>query len=264
MGAVKDYYTSTYYAFSGLQLVLALALAVLLFRTTPRSLERPRGEQAERLMELDHSVSSANFLQRSNTNKSYYQMLAGFLDTQHQEPKIKVTIKPRTKDRPTDAFRLNVQYEIELSDADKRRLSLEVPSTPLNKTDDEKQRLIFDSQIEEEKSDKPKCGMDTASKDLRSLNLEKMFDEILELESLVHNQFNKQRDLIKYMQFTMLKGKDNNDWKRKYATFKATCPRISNQTKLTVLNPHKSESAKAGRFVSDVSQIFDQSTKLAF
>jgi hypothetical protein len=37
----------------------------------------------------------------------------------HGEPKIKVTIKPRAKDHPTDEFKLNIIYEIDLSEHEK-------------------------------------------------------------------------------------------------------------------------------------------------
>lgn len=63
------------------------------------------------------------------------------------DPKIKVTIKPRAKDKPTDDFRLNISYEISMTSEQKQKLSSDVPITPVG----EKPEIEFSLEdIEEE------------------------------------------------------------------------------------------------------------------
>lgn len=47
-----------------------------------------------------------------------------------KEPVIKAHIKHRTKDHPSDDFKLVVNYEVELSKAEQERIKNMVPSTP--------------------------------------------------------------------------------------------------------------------------------------
>jgi hypothetical protein len=47
-----------------------------------------------------------------------------------KEPVIKAHIKHRTKDHPSDDFKLVVNYEVELSRAEQERIKSMVPSTP--------------------------------------------------------------------------------------------------------------------------------------
>jgi hypothetical protein len=102
--------------FSVIEIVLSCTLAIFLFKTTERTRQRPRGYSNKNYkggIELDKGVEF-----NSNLEKN--------------EPSIKVTIKPRAKDRPTENFKLNVLYEIEMTEEQKRKLDSEIPSTPNN------------------------------------------------------------------------------------------------------------------------------------
>lgn len=61
-------------------------------------------------------------------NSEWGTFLESLRKNKHQEPKIKVTIKPRAKDHPTDEFKLNIKYEIDLSEQEKSLLDSLVPA----------------------------------------------------------------------------------------------------------------------------------------
>lgn len=51
-------------------------------------------------------------------------------EQKQKEPKIEVRIKPRTKENPSEDFKLVVKYEIELSKTEQRQINRMVPQSP--------------------------------------------------------------------------------------------------------------------------------------
>jgi hypothetical protein len=99
-------------------------------------------------------------------------------EQRQKEPKIEVRIKPRTKENPSEDFKLVVKYEIEQRQIDKM-----VPQSPNTFKKNGYYQLPEEesySEIEEEKS-----GDSKDSSKSHTINLNKDFDQILQLQFLV-------------------------------------------------------------------------------
>jgi hypothetical protein len=104
-------------------------------------------------------------------------------EQRQKEPKIEVRIKPRTKENPSEDFKLVVKYEIELSKSEQRQIDKMVPQSPNTFKKNGYYQLPEEesySEIEEEKS-----GDSKDSSKSHTINLNKDFDQILQLQFLV-------------------------------------------------------------------------------
>ena len=91
----------------------------MLLKTKARTVEMPR---AGILGEL-------NILHGAEIDQKQLKKLQE--STNQADPVIEVKIKSRTKDRPSDDFKLVVKYEIELKRASKLRQNQIVPQSPM-------------------------------------------------------------------------------------------------------------------------------------
>lgn len=112
---------------------------------------------------------------------------------------------------------------------------------------------------------KASVATDQAETKVQTITLAKTFDQILYLENLIQRQYNKHRDLVKFVQMTVQKKKNKGsgeDWATRFASFKATYPSIDHETKYIVTQAKKADPGQGGRF-QNVTQIFDNQTKQA-
>ena len=64
------------------------------------------------IREMDNGINALR-------NSQWGTFLQNLMKNNHGEPQIKVSIKPRAKDHPTDEFKLNIIYEIDLSEQER-------------------------------------------------------------------------------------------------------------------------------------------------
>lgn len=137
-GAAYKAYTAWETGFGAFDLGCALLLVVLQVSTIQRSAEKPRGNKiadSSALLDLEN-------LRGSKLNGLFSSFLGESKDNQLAEPKIKVTIKPRAKDKPTDEFRLNVSYQMTLTKTEQQQLKRDIPESPL--AADKPKHTLFD------------------------------------------------------------------------------------------------------------------------
>jgi len=149
-------YKTVMKVFGCFEVLFALILVVQLLKTKSKTFDKPRGshkESYENTLDLNIDMEKRDSL----LGKS---MLEHYEEQKDHEPKIYVRIKPRTKDHPSDDFKLVVKYEIDMSKTQQKSLADIVPSTPR----EEHHKIVTeDSDIFEEKTDsKPLISKDKA------------------------------------------------------------------------------------------------------
>ena len=80
-------------------MLFGFILVVQLLKTKTKSLE-PRKKNSANLIEID--IENRDSLKKS--------MLEQYEDSKHKDQKINIRIKPRTKDHPSDDFKVVVWY----------------------------------------------------------------------------------------------------------------------------------------------------------
>lgn len=105
-----------------------------MFKTKVRSIERPRpgittldGQIVE---ELDNGQIRTTSYGTLLFGQKFKKKI-GFNNIEDKEPFIDVRIKPRTKDHPSDDFKLVINYQVSLSKEQQNILSKLIPSSPM-------------------------------------------------------------------------------------------------------------------------------------
>lgn len=232
-GLATKQYSETETALGTFDFVFAIILILLLFFTTTRTVDRPRGNNLDRSSKYMSQDSEL----RQSKHGGMYGSIFGEQLSNEGDPKIKVTIKPRAKDKPTDDFRLNISYEFCIPPKENELAVSPVggkPDIEFTLEDIEEEGLI--QQTLQDYSGEPV---------IKNITLAKSFDQILFLENLVQRQFNKHRDVLKFVQFMVLTRHSKTreqDWDTKFTSFKATCPQIDHETKYVIQNQRSSKS----------------------
>ena len=109
-GIVKDEYSATQKVFGSFEVIFGFILVVQLIKTRSR-----RTESKNRFKSNSILIGIENDIEKRDSFLKNKSILEHYEDNKHKEPKINIRIKPRTKDHPSDDFKVVVWYQIEHS-----------------------------------------------------------------------------------------------------------------------------------------------------
>ena len=191
-GVATKNYTTTQTVFGCFEVLFGVILVTLLLKTKEKDNKR-------KSINPNIGIDLDNDLEKKETWKTQKSIVEHFEDHKEKEPKINVRVKQRTKDNSSNDFKLVVFYQIELDYLNATDLDKIIPSTPRNVVDQSDNDLFAAKPLIEKdtKSLSPKSD----KKRTNTVNLNKNFDEILYLQYLVQKQFEKNKNLIRFIQF---------------------------------------------------------------